>query len=475
MLALRIPGLLVLALLLSASTCKVTVPLQQLGSQLPADIEGRFDVLGVLRRETFTGDVPNGESAKEIVVSVNLPVGTVAVVPILDGWMLGQGTLDVVNFQWNSADNHWGLGATSIFVKTLDTAATPPTAEVHLVFYLGDAAPGDQWFGAAQWHVMALGESCPCPPTTTTSTIPPVLGRCCGTQRMVLATGPGLVRYTNLPPFPIPAGASISLDLGPAVGAFAECRHDVIVPEGGFSFPPFDIQALNYCAQIVDPGCEQGSGWGAGTLWDGNGSAGVALTNVTKVADTSDGTCNPGGQPCNLQAGGAGTNTLGNVDTSFTPAPGGGMRTAFDLRLRTVVWMDSFCHPTGSPGCCALAKYGDSGADVLIYRAESVLTLTTNTASAAFVDANGDGCAYAGVGFGNPMPDGPATLAGTPAPGPCCQARQQMTLVGENVEFSGGAPIFDVGIQFIVPAVVRACVQPLGQAPCTVTTDPCQR
>jgi hypothetical protein len=292
----------------------------------------------------------------------------------------------------------------------------------------------------------------------------------------VLTSSGGTVRYASLPPFAIPAGAIVALDSAPPAGAPGECRHDLVLPEGGFRVPTLDLPSLGYCARIIARGCESGSGpVGAGTLWDGNGAPGLALTNVDKAADTSDGTCDATNAPCTPPS--ASPNPLGNVDTTFSPAAGGGVRATMDVPIHTVVWMDSGCNPTTSPGCCGPANFGDdvpANGEFLIYEANAVLTLTTNTATAAFVDQNGDGCARSGAGFGGPTPDGPSTVSGTPLEGRCCERGVRGTLVGKGVEFSGGAPVYDVATEMVLPVVVTQCTRARMDS-CTVTTDPCLR
>jgi len=267
------------------------------------------------------------------------------------------------------------------------------------------------------------------------------------------------------------------MDTSAATGAPGECRHDVVLPPGGFFVPHFDIPALNYCSEIIDLHCESGTGDGAGALWDGNGTAGLALTNVSKVGDTSDGVCNPPGQPCTTAAGGAGANTLGDVDETASAAPGGGVRSLLDIRARSRTWSDSVCGPATNPGCCVTSNYGDdtvANGELLITLFDFVLSPTTNVATGAFVDKNGDACARAGSGFNNPGPNGPKSLTGSPATGPCCVPGQATKVVAVGIGFSGGGPLFDLGFQSIIPNTVAACGTP-GTATCTVTTDSCLR
>jgi hypothetical protein len=309
--------------------------------------------------------------------------------------------------------------------------------------------------------------------TSTTSTTSTTVALCCGPQRIVLRSSSGTLQVDNLPPFTFPSGVITTLDTAAATGG-AACAHDVVVPGGGFSVPNFDIAALNYCSSVTANGCESGTGDGAGRLWDGHGTAGAALTNVSKSADTSDGVCNPAGQPCNTSAGGAGANTLGDIDSTVTAAPGGGVRSLVDIPVHSLTWSDSTCSPAVTPGCCVSATFDPADGDLTITEFDFVLSPTTNAATGVFADKNGDGCFRAGSGFDNAAPgaNGPKTLTGSPAAGPCCTIGQPTTVVSVGEAFSGAAPLFDLGFKSTIPNTVSACGAP-GGATCTVTTDPC--
>jgi hypothetical protein len=247
------------------------------------------------------------------------------------------------------------------------------------------------------------------------------------------------------------------------------------VPANGFSMPTFDMPSLNYCAQAFTLGCESGTGLGVGTGWDGHAACPDA--DVSIAADTSDGSCNPPGQPCNTSAGGAGGNTLGDVDLThgngLCDPPGA--QAEVDMRVHGRVWSDSTCHPATTPGCCVSSTYGDDvigNGELLIGEADFLVSATTATATATFVDKNSDGCKRAGSGFFSPGPDGPKTLIGSPAPGPCCQVGQSATIVAAGVAFTGGSPLFDVGFTWSIPTTIAACGT-AGAESCVLTTNPC--
>ena len=175
---------------------------------------------------------------------------------------------------------------------------------------------------------------------------------CCGPERITLSSSAGTLAVDNLAPFPFPAGVTTVMDVAAASLPYPDCQHTAIVPAGGFFVPNFDLPALNYCSSVTPIGCDVGTGFGAGNLWDGNGAPGLALINVTKSADTADGVCDTtvitagtctgganNGNPCvqppdcprrylhrrrGLQHAptGAGGNTLGDIDSVIVGGPG---------------------------------------------------------------------------------------------------------------------------------------------------------
>src|SRR4029450_10980844 len=166
------------------------------------------------------------------------------------------------------------------------------------------------------------GNTCPCPddPNTVSCNADCTVDFsrcrtdcCCEPSRIVTTSsnvGGSLVVGT-FAAFPFPGGVVTTVDAGAA--DIATCKHSVTVPGGGFTVPVFCIPALQYSSQVVAQGCEGGTADGQGSVWDA--SAASPTPNVTSVGDSSDGVCNPAGQPCNVAAGGAGNNTLGDINT----------------------------------------------------------------------------------------------------------------------------------------------------------------
>lgn len=300
---------------------------------------------------------------------------------------------------------------------------------------------------------------------------PPPVESCCEAEQIVLTSTAGTLRIGGLFPFALSPGVRIVMNAGPPARG---CGHGVVIPGGGLVWPNLDVPEIGFCSAMIPLGCASGTGVGAGSLWDGHAPAGTARTDVEASADTSDGTCNPPGQSCSTL--GAGANTLGNVDTVFEPSASAGVRAVVQLRARSQTWSDSQCSPAVPGGCCAASTYNPADGDLLISQFDVVLGLTTDSATAAFVDQNGDGCRRAGLGLGPPSPDGPVTLGGSPRPGPCCVVGESTTLVAAGVGFSGTGPFYDLGFAVTLPGTVSAChPYPMDAETCEVSTDPCLR
>ena len=359
-------------------------------------------------------------------------------------------------------------------------------------------ADGTIYVGSDDRYVYALGS--PNPPAA-----------CCAPQQMVVQTvgAESLMQVSTVVAFPFPAGASITMDGGPAD---AGCRHDVIVPAGGFTVPNFCIPVLNFTVQMTAVGCAGGTARGAGVLWDAGAPA--PAPNVMRVADTSDpdaSSCGTLGTGCSTMPGGASSDTRGNIDTTRggSSLAAGKLHARVDIPIHVRVWItpDASC-PDGD------GAY-DAGTDTLITDFDFVLSPTTGTTGADFADMNKDGCHFAGPGpdhtkhcahdvtvpcASNPQCNhcgvSPATscsastacpgnttcitgvcvdgpLSGIPATGPCCTVGQTATLVYTGVAFSGAATIYDVNLSGRMRVAVTQCNAAPQLASCVLTTDPC--
>jgi hypothetical protein len=265
-----------------------------------------------------------------------------------------------------------------------------------------------------------------------------------------------------------PAGARSRPPGRPPVelgGSDADCRHDVIVPGGGFAVPDFCIPALGFITTVAPVGCAGPAfSFGRGELWDGNAptsGAGCGDADVGKIGDTSAAPCAVLGTGCSTVSGGAGDDLMGDIDTTRGDGlcDGAGVHTRLDVPATVVAWIDF-------PGCPSGNGIFDAGTDVLVSSFDLILSPTTATATAAFVDKDGDGCARAGLG-----PDGPVALSGAPAPGPCCAIGQPATFVMAGASFSLAPPLFDLIFQVTAPSMVAACNPYPGPGSCTLDTQ----
>jgi hypothetical protein len=322
------------------------------------------------------------------------------------------------------------------------------------------------------------------------------IGSCCAATRITTSSAPGTLVVGTLAAFSFPAGIITTVEVGAADGT---CKHAALVPSGGFSVPVFCLPALNFTSEVGAIGCEAGGNDGNGLVWDGSVCSGPDA-DVRSVGDTSDGSCNPAGQPCDTTAGGAANNTLGNIDTTIGDGtidpPGAHVVLAIPVRSRTWVAADASCPDSDG-------TY-DAGSDSLISEFDFILRPTTATASASFVDQNADGCSRGAGAAGpnntrsctndhtkpcsanfdcvSPGSCGPApgaapttsgALQGTPPPGPCCVTGQTQTAVSSGIAFSGGAPLFDLIFASSSPATITGCDPPSSSGSCTLTTNPC--
>ena len=292
---------------------------------------------------------------------------------------------------------------------------------------------------------------------------------CCNPERITLQSGAGTLKLGGLLPFPYPAGVITVVDTAAADGG---CRHDAVVPAGGFAMPAFCIPALFYTAQTVATGCTSGAGVGRGAVWDGNAgtNSGVPQAAVAKRADSSDGACDSGGGSCANRD----LNTLGHVGTIWSTGGDPNQVSArLDVPVHMRVWQDAV-------GCPGNGFYNPAEGDTLILEFDTILSPTTATATGQFVDENADGCALpaGSSGFGAPSPqcaagsNGPCGAAGSPARGPCCVVGQTETLAAAGIAFSNNAPLYDIGFITSSPNSVVSCGSP-GADGCAIATGSC--
>jgi hypothetical protein len=296
--------------------------------------------------------------------------------------------------------------------------------------------------------------------------------RCCGAQRVEITIDGGFLKI-GPPALPlaleIPGGFTVVLEVGPPDPA---CRHPVVIPPGGFFVPAFCVDVLGVTA-LVEPsctgpqGCVGASCEGSGSVWDGHAMA--PDPDVLVLGDTSDGTCNPPGQLCTTADGQAGDNRLGDVDTVL----GGGLPRApgfhaqIQVPVRLVTWKDA------DGACPDEDGLADEPPDREVVRAPLNFTLTTGGTASRFEDKDGDGCSFVGVGPGGAG----LTAEGAPAPGPCCEPGQVVTLatVGPLFLGTGGRiSVNDTLFRMTLDGTVTACGPWSGAATCDLPPDECR-
>lgn len=134
-------------------------------------IFGKLEILGIASYATDTLNQAHGKTDYEEHVTIDVPVGTIAIVPSPNLWWLGHGRMrdqvDTLNDQtiwWDSADRPWGFGRVHVSVVDInapDTEQDPPkqTAQLRIVMRLVDYNGDDPWFGLVGYTLMFLGQA----------------------------------------------------------------------------------------------------------------------------------------------------------------------------------------------------------------------------------------------------------------------------------------------------------------------------
>ena len=132
----------------------------------------KLEILGISSFLTQTQNQPNDQGLRWLeFVDIDVPVGTLAVVPAMNFWFLGHGRLDPdlidplaenQHVTWNSADRPWGLGwvhVSVVDVNAPDQSMNPPhqTAQLQIEMHLCDYNMDDGWFGVVGYTLVCLG------------------------------------------------------------------------------------------------------------------------------------------------------------------------------------------------------------------------------------------------------------------------------------------------------------------------------
>jgi hypothetical protein len=161
----------ILSMLVIAAGCSTTPTKLETPQGARGDQFRRLDILGVLSRATSTMRRPNANTQFSEEVTVNVPPGTLMIIPAVNGWALGYGKSDPEDlskantFNWHREDHNLGLAQLSVFVTDIDavdTSTTPPTqtAKIRITAMLSDDNGDDQWFGAVDYKLLCLGNAC---------------------------------------------------------------------------------------------------------------------------------------------------------------------------------------------------------------------------------------------------------------------------------------------------------------------------
>lgn len=162
---------LLLTLLLTVSCTTKPGQIETPTGPVSGELNGPFQVLGVISRVTYTNQ-PNAGISYHETVHVQVPPGTVMIVPAVKGYISGFGAItdadadhdgELDSFTWtNHPDHHLGVmnfGVRVLDINAVDTSATPPTqnADVEVTMILSDTNRDDAWFGAVGYNLICLG------------------------------------------------------------------------------------------------------------------------------------------------------------------------------------------------------------------------------------------------------------------------------------------------------------------------------
>lgn len=121
-----------------------------------------LQVIGILNLETGSGNQTDSFTEFTTTALVEVPVGTVLIVPAVRGWSLAFGELepDLSGIKYN--DHHYGVGGVKVMVtkvNPVNTVVTPPTqtAEITLQMALADHSQDDRWFGTIAYTLICFG------------------------------------------------------------------------------------------------------------------------------------------------------------------------------------------------------------------------------------------------------------------------------------------------------------------------------
>lgn len=283
-------------------------------------------------------------------------------------------------------------------------------------------------------------------------------------------TGGGL-RVGSFAPFPFPAGGTTVQHVG---DPDADCVHDVVIPNGGLTVPPFCVPALGATTQVTQTGC------GVGKI-DSNGGSDFT---VDEKGDTSEGgVCGVTQGSCPLA--GPAPDSSGRLDVtvgngSADSCAGGGLGNAVvSIPVNTLTWVaaDLSCPDSDS-------TY-DVGTDTQLAEFPQTLDLTTDSAVAIFTDIDSDGCLRSGAGP-NSFANQNGLCVGAGDPMSCCTGAGVgpcPTVIGNCIDFGAGTvsvaasgAIFNSGgptYDLLFATVQNATISgPSGAASATCGTPP---
>jgi hypothetical protein len=127
-------------------------------------LAGPLTILGIATENTETGNQTSAPTVWTESVTIDVPVGTQAIVPAITGLNLSYGAKNArstpSSFVWDTADHHLGFQHASVIVTRInppDPSGAHQTAEIQVQLFLRDVNGDDPWFGGVGYQLIFLG------------------------------------------------------------------------------------------------------------------------------------------------------------------------------------------------------------------------------------------------------------------------------------------------------------------------------
>ena len=164
-----------LALMLLLVSCNRLRPIQ---TSTSPDNDGEYfrglDIIGFSKYQVSTDNQSNAQNPLVRIERINIPIGTDAIIPSVEGWLFGFGMLqptgqtdgELSGYRPLVQAKKLALGQFHVFVDRIypaNLSASPPIqqADIKIIAYLVDENVSQPWFGKVDYHLIFLRNSTP--------------------------------------------------------------------------------------------------------------------------------------------------------------------------------------------------------------------------------------------------------------------------------------------------------------------------